>query len=188
MKKLIMLIMTIGLVSCGGSSSSGGGGGGKSGPILEDTLTKVYNYFVEADDELVNKLEFFDNDSVKVTRVDGSTETLNGEVQDEGDEEDIDLLLETLCSGTATGTTKYIDIRLTDPNDGNSFAASLGAEVWEGTCNGQEVSCVALVVYDQDVDPETIDPVQGYVFGLNNASGCAEIQTEVEGLIDSLFL
>lgn len=175
--------MLVGIVGCGGSKSSG-----KiktKVPVVEDVLNKVYNYFTENDSDLVSKLEFLDNDTVRITKVDGSSETLKQENLDEGEEDDTDLLLENICTGTATGTTAFVDIRLTQ-TDG-TFASNLGSEVWEGTCNGQTVSCAAVLVYDVDPVEENSTPVQAYLFGLNNEAGCDPIQAELETLLESVI-
>lgn len=185
MKFLIMIVMMSGLVACNGSKSSSGKSAAKS-PVVEDILSKIYHYFDEDDSDIVTKLEFYDNDTVKVTKADGSSETLKQENVDEGEEDDADLLLANICSGTATGDTSFVDIRLKNASD-NSFEVNLVSEVWEGTCNGEKVSCVAMLVYDEDPVTDESRPVQGYMFGLNDENGCAPIQDEVQSLLDSQF-
>lgn len=192
MKYINLFILMFALASCGGSSGGGGGsasgngGSGNGTGALEDTLDMVYNVIAEADNELVEKLEFFDNDSMKLTRKDGSSEVLQSQTVEEGTETDAELVLSAVCPDSSSGDTLYADLRITESN--GDFAALLGAVVWEGTCGGQSVSCVGMVVYDQDVaDVDTIDPVQGFIFDLNGAGGCTPIQSRVESLLDSLF-
>lgn len=114
-----------------------------------------------------------------------SNENLKSSITDEGEEDDADLLLSTLCSGTSSGDTSFVDLKLT--NSDGSFASNLGAEVWEGNCNGEEVSCVAMLVYDGDPVDDESTPVQAYIFGLNNENGCDQIQDEVESLLDAIL-
>jgi hypothetical protein len=187
MKYVMSVFICVLFVSCSKSSSSGGKKNAATpAAVVEDILSRVYNYYTEMDSDLVEKLEFFDNDTVKVTKEDGSSETLKKIITDEGEEDDTDLLLETICpAGTVTGTTEFVDMKLTNSDD--SFASNLGAEVWDGTCNGEPVSCVAMVVYDEDPVTDESVPVQGYMFGLNDENGCDPIQSEVQALLDSVF-
>jgi len=183
MRFLLVAILLGSFVGCSKKGSSGGNS--VKAPVVEDILNQVYKYYVEGDSETVSKLEFFDNDTVKVTKADGSSQTLKSSITDEGEEDDADLLLSTLCSGTSSGDTSFVDLKLT--NSDGSFASNFGAEVWEGTCNGEEVSCVAMVVYDVDPVEDDSTPVQAYIFGLNNENGCDQIQDEVESLLNSIL-
>lgn len=190
MRYIFVFLVMVSFVSCGKSSKGSGSNppvSSSKSPVIEDTLNKVYHEIFDIDAELVKKMEFYDNDTVKVTHMDNSSEVFKQENIDEGVEDDVDLLLENICSGTGSGDTKFIDIKLKKSSD-NSFVANLGAEVWEGTCNGQEVSCAAMLVYDVDPVVDGVSsPVQGYIFGLNDEDGCDPIQSEIEVLLSDLF-
>ncbi len=188
MKYLIVLLSVAVLSSCAKKPTSSGSPVAKtpSGPVVEDVLNRLYNALRDDEKNLIKKLEFYDNDTVKVTKGDDSYEVLKQENVDEGEEDDTDLLLETLCEGTASGTTTFVDTRLSKISD-NSFVSNLGAEVWEGTCNGQAVSCAAMLVYDVDPVSDEASPIQGYMFGLNNDNGCEPIKDAVEELINQQF-
>jgi hypothetical protein len=186
MNYFILGLICLSLVSCS-KSSDGGGSPNTAAAVIDDTLNKLYHVINEDDSNVITKLEFYENDTVKVTKADNSSEVLIQKNIDEGIEDDVDLVLSGMCEGESSGETKYVEIKLTKQSD-DSFDSNVGAIVWEGTCGGQAVSCAAMVVYDVDpvVENES-SPTQGYMFGLNNPNGCSPIQSSVQSLLDNLF-
>ena len=78
MKKILILLITLGLmVGCSDDATNGPvtivpPHGGGSNPVLEDTLTTLYEFANLPADESIAKLEFFSDDSLKVTLADNS--------------------------------------------------------------------------------------------------------------------
>lgn len=197
MKYINLLILMFALTSCGGSSGGGGGGAGTGSNTtvtLDDTLDRVFRLYTQAASDEVKKIEFFSNDTMKITRDDDSAETLSIETRDEGLDDDVNVALSAVCDGASTPAADaddqplFVDLRLTDSE--NAFAAILEGIVWEGTCSGQRVECAVILVYETDTplaQMDNADPDQVYIYDLNGSGGCTPIQTNLETIINNEF-
>ena len=97
--------------------------GGGSNPVLEDTLTTLYEFANLPADESIAKLEFFSDDSLKVTLADNSMLNFTVDLIEEGEETEASLQMNTICPVTGgTGTVSYYDLEVLDDQTKTSRA------------------------------------------------------------------
>lgn len=185
MKNLILMVMFLGLVSCGSGGSGGGSSSGGSNEPEVETFDRTYSYNTIISESL-KKLVLTtvgDNTDAVVTFEDDSTKEYTLERVEEDTEDEVGYRLEDLCNESSEGSSGNFSVRLTNKSDNNDQMLFVGIS-WEGTCGSQQVSCVGLLEVDT-FDENTQSVLEAYAISESADGGCGSIQTAVENLIEN---